>query len=67
MNNKRNQKINQITVDTLVIGVDIAKKMHYACALDDRGRELQLPVGIHQSLKGFVNFRKQVDQWLVDH
>ncbi len=67
MNNKRNQKINQITEDTLVIGVDIAKKMHYACALDDRGRELQLPVGIHQSLKGFENFRKQVDQWLDDH
>ena len=67
MNNKRNQKINQITEDTLVIGIDIAKKTHYACALDDRGRELQRPVGIPQSLKGFESFRKQVDQWLHDH
>ncbi|MCA1013036.1 IS110 family transposase [Halobacillus halophilus] len=67
MNHKRNQKINQITEDTLVLGVDIAKKTHYACALDDRGRELHRPVGIHQSLKGFENFRRQVEQWLEDH
>ena len=67
MNNKRNQKINQITEDTLVIGIDIAKKTHYACPLDDRGRELQRPIGIHQSLKGFESFCKQVDQWRYHH
>lgn len=30
MNNKQNYKIMQITESTLVIGVDIAKKQHYA-------------------------------------
>ena len=31
MNHNRNNKINQMTEDTLVIGIDIAKKTHYAC------------------------------------
>jgi transposase len=67
LNNNRNNKINQMTEDTLVIGIDIAKKTHYVCALDDRGRELQRPIGFHQSLDGFKNFHKQVLEWLQYH
>lgn len=67
LNNNRNNKINQMTEDTLVIGIDIAKNTHYACALDDRGRELQRPIGFHQSLDGFKNFHKQVTEWLQRH
>ncbi|QAS53392.1 IS110 family transposase [Halobacillus litoralis] len=67
MNHNRNNKINQITEDSLVIGIDIAKKKHYACALDDRGRELQRPLGFNQSLEGFESFRENVDEWLQRH
>jgi len=41
MNSKTNQKINQVSEKTLVIGIDIAKRTHYACAVDDRGCVLQ--------------------------
>ncbi|PUB04677.1 hypothetical protein C8K15_1061, partial [Paenisporosarcina sp. OV554] len=28
---KCNEKINQVTENTLVVGMDIAKRVHYAC------------------------------------
>ena len=34
MNNNTNHKNNQVTEKTLVIGIDIAKRKHYACAVD---------------------------------
>lgn len=41
MDFKQNQKINQVTEKTLVVGIDIAKRTHYACFVDDRGRVIQ--------------------------
>ncbi|RWZ49767.1 IS110 family transposase [Halobacillus fulvus] len=65
MNHKRNEKINQITDDTLVVGIDIAKETHYACPLDDRGRELvRKAVPFKQSREGFIAFRLQVEEWM---
>ncbi|OMF67253.1 IS110 family transposase, partial [Paenibacillus sp. FSL R5-0765] len=40
MKQKQNQRITRITEDTLVIGADIAKKIHVARAVDFRGIEL---------------------------
>ncbi len=37
---KKNQRIQQITENTLIVGADIAKKKHYARAIDFRGIEL---------------------------
>jgi hypothetical protein len=37
MNYTQNYKINQVEEETLVVGVDIAKKTHYARAFDWRG------------------------------
>lgn len=53
LNNKRNERLNQVTNDTLVVGIDIAKHTHYACAVDDRGRELHLPFKFKQNEEGF--------------
>ncbi|MCP3033601.1 IS110 family transposase [Halobacillus sp. A1] len=65
MNHKRNERINQITEDTLVIGIDIAKKTHYACPVDDRGREMRKKsVAFTQSREGFESFQRQVEDWL---
>ncbi|MBR2077914.1 IS110 family transposase, partial [Geobacillus stearothermophilus] len=38
MNCTQNYKIDQVTEQTLVVGIDIAKRTHYACFVDDRGR-----------------------------
>ena len=54
MNSNTNEKINQVSENTLVIGIDIAKHKHFACAIDDRGRVLQksfpiLPINLATS------------------
>ena len=53
MNFNTNEKINQVTEKTLVIGIDIAKKKHFACAVDERGRVLQKSFPFTQSFDGF--------------
>ncbi|MCM3359300.1 IS110 family transposase [Psychrobacillus sp. MER TA 171] len=60
MNNSTNHKINQVTEKTLVIGIDIAKRKHYACAVDDRGRVLHKSFPIRQSAEGFTTFYEQL-------
>lgn len=56
MNDNINHKINQITEQTLVVGIDIAKRRHYACVVDDRGRVLKKAFPINQSREGFIAF-----------
>lgn len=60
MHHNRNEKINQITEKTLVIGIDIAKSNHYACATDDRGRELKKSWLVKQSRQGFESFYAEI-------
>lgn len=60
MNNNRNQRINQISEKTLVIGIDIAKRNHYGCAVDERGRELKKSFLIRQSFQGFESFYSSI-------
>jgi len=52
MNSISNKKINQVTDQTLVVGMDIAKKKHYACFVDERGRVLKKPFPVPQSREG---------------
>lgn len=66
MHHNRNKKINQITESTLVVGIDIAKENHYACAIDDRGRELSKSWKVKQSRQGFETFYADV-MTLMDH
>ncbi|HSU79107.1 MAG TPA: IS110 family transposase [Candidatus Angelobacter sp.] len=60
MDFKQNQKINQVTEKTLVVGIDIAKRTHYACFVDDRGRVLQKSFSVSQSGEGFEIFYHRV-------
>lgn len=60
MNSNTNQKINQVTENTLVIGIDIAKHKHYACAIDERGRVLQKSFPFSQSRNGFDAFYEKL-------
>lgn len=60
MNFNTNEKINQVSENTLVIGIDIAKHKHYACAIDDRGRVLQKSFPITQSRIGFENLYERL-------
>lgn len=60
MNFNTNEKINQVSENTLVIGIDIAKYKHFACAIDNRGRVLQKSFPIAQSHMGFEAFYERL-------
>ncbi|WP_377890277.1 IS110 family transposase [Alkalihalobacillus sp. R86527] len=67
MHLNRNQRINQISETTLVVGIDIAKRNHYGCAIDERGRELKKSFAIRQSLQGFESFYALVLKMMETH
>ena len=57
MNYTQNEKIEQVTDSTMVVGVDIGSQIHYARAFDNRGRELIKRVfSFHNDLEGFNSF-----------
>lgn len=60
MNFTQNTKINQVTEKTLVIGMDIAKRTHYACMVDERGLLLKKSFPVSQSSEGFEIFYKRI-------
>lgn len=56
MNYTQNQKIKQVKKETLVVGVDIAKKDHVARAQDYRGIDYDHPLKFKNNLLGFDLF-----------
>lgn len=57
MNYTQNEKIEQVTDTTLVVGIDIGSQTHYARAFDNRGRELTKRVFTFQNdIEGFNSF-----------
>lgn len=62
MNQKQNQRITQITEKTLVVGADIAKKIHVARAVDYRGIELGKDCVFHNNQEGLM----QLASWMKD-
>src|SRR5690606_3282117 len=51
---KQNQRITRITESTLVVGADIAKKVHVARAVDFRGIELGKDCVFHNDQEGLL-------------
>ncbi len=62
MKYNQNYKLNQITESTLIIGVDIAKKKHFARAFDWRGIELDKVIGFKSNKSGFSTFTEWVKE-----
>ncbi|MEB4799352.1 IS110 family transposase, partial [Paenibacillus chondroitinus] len=62
MNCTQNYKIDQVTEQTLVVGIDIAKRTHYACFVDDRGRVLRKSFPIFQSKEGFRQLYEAIQE-----
>lgn len=57
MNFTQNQKINQVSEQTLVIGIDIASELNYARAFDWRGLEKDKVFKFFNNLEGFQAFK----------
>jgi transposase len=62
MNCTQNRKIDQVTDQTLIVGMDIAKRKHYACFVDVRGRVLKKSFPVIQSKHGF----EQLYQYITE-
>lgn len=63
MNYTQNQKIMQVSISTLVVGIDVGSEYHYARAFDYRGVEFS------KSAYGFGNLRdgfERVLAWIDD-
>lgn len=62
MNRTQNEKISQIEISTLVVGIDIGKETHYARAFDYRGIELAKLLIFSNTAEGF----ERLDRWMQD-
>lgn len=60
MNSIREKRLRQMDQETLIIGVDIAKKIHVARAFDFRGIELGKSIEFTNDFLGFNRFKEWV-------
>jgi len=62
MKNRINQRIDEITGTTLIVGVDIAKEVHWARFADYRGREVEKAVSFTCDQKGFERIVARIEE-----
>jgi len=62
MKNSTNQRIEEITDTTLVVGVDIAKKVHWARFTDYRGIEVGKAISFKSNREGFEAIVSKIEQ-----
>ena len=62
MKSTQNEKISQIKNWTLVVGIDVAKEIHYARAFDYRGIELSKLLKFSNTAEGF----QKLEEWMQD-
>jgi transposase len=65
MNYTQNEKIMSITESTLIIGIDIGKKVQYARAFDYRGIELDKIKSFENTAGGFSLFKDWIDSLVM--
>lgn len=64
--NKQNEKIELITEESLVIGIDVGSEKHYARAFNNRGIEFsKKPFAFENSRSGFETFKCWVEQYIA--
>ena len=63
MNYTQNNKIRQVTEETLVVGIDIGSDLNYARAFDWRGIELSKRVfRFRNTREGFQSFEEWINE-----
>ena len=67
MNLSQNDRINQVTEEMIVIGIDIASETHYARAFDWRGIELGKVISFSNRLEGFSKLMMWIDTLKAEH
>jgi len=62
MRNRTNQRLEEITITTLIVGVDIAKTTHYARFTDYRGMEIGKAISFKSDAEGFEAIVARIEQ-----
>lgn len=62
MKNSQNKKIEVITAQTLIVGVDIAKKVQWAQFTDFRGIEISKPLKFNNNFTGFKIIIQKIEE-----
>ena len=62
MKNSKNDKIQLITHKTLIIGVDIAKRVQWAQFTDYRGLEVSKHLKFNNDLTGFKSIIQKIEE-----
>ncbi|OPX83662.1 MAG: hypothetical protein A4E53_04497 [Pelotomaculum sp. PtaB.Bin104] len=62
MKRTQNEKISQIKIETLIVGIDIGKETHYARAFDYRGIEMSKLLIFSNTAEGF----ELLDRWMLN-
>jgi transposase len=62
MKNRINERLEEITVDTLIVGVDIAKTVQWARFVDYRGVEIGKAISFKNNLEGFESIVARIRQ-----
>ncbi|SHJ23233.1 IS110 family transposase, partial [Thermoclostridium caenicola] len=56
----QNDKIMQMKIDTMIVGIDVGKETHYAKAIDIRGVELGRLLRFSNDAEGYAS----LDKWM---
>ena len=62
MINAQQERIARVTPETMIVGIDVAKDLHWARITDYRGVDLMKPVKIHNNIDGFENLLSKVEK-----
>lgn len=62
MRNRANQRLEEITATTVIVGIDIAKKTHWARFTDYRGMEIGKAISFKSNLEGFESIVARIEQ-----
>jgi transposase len=66
MKNALDKKLDMITQATLIVGVDIAKKVQWARFCDHTGREIGRPLRLENNTEGFESLREIIESLRVE-
>ena len=62
MKNRTNQRIEDITLTTLILGIDVAKEVQWGRFVDYRGNEVGKAMSFHNNRKGFESIVAKIQE-----
>ena len=67
MQNTLQKRISRITPTTIIVGIDVAKDLHWVRITDYRGIDLMKPVKVHNNIDGFESLMAKIEKQCQKH